>query len=257
MRVSFFSIILISSLLTQRASASAELRNECLLVDNLPSHKQCTGQFFIRSSDESFDEEFLLSVNDPIEYFHFQSRYFLLADSTKTRSLFVRLPILGRIKDQFIDNDPYSDSLLFTVSVAGIGYVHRWNFVELGVDSSLIYLKQRYAPNYVHSKIPRETRKNALYDFAGYGGLTEVSISFFLPFHVSFIYSTLRIDMEDQGSWYQDLEHSFESKWSMFQNTNIKTGLSGRYFLRANGLRHDRDVDIFETARFGLFLEFL
>jgi hypothetical protein len=271
-------------LLLPRPAVGSEFGSQCLLLQNRPTTEQCNFRFVVASKSPRYDENFALSINDPIEYFHYTARYapwqkmngksrkkgsfarpladasamrdLSAQDDAGTHGLYLRLPILGHIRDQFIDKDPFNDTLLFTVTAGGAGYFLNLGPLKAGVDTGVVYLKQRFANNYLHSTESLDPETNRIYDFAQFGSLSKASLCLALPHHIKLTGHADFIALKKNGQQFNYQEHGAMLQWSAVRLDGMNFGLSAQYFKRVSGLRNDHKSEGFETARSGIYLEF-
>ncbi len=224
----------------------------CMVQGARPSTEACTTRFTTETETAEFSEKFTLSLNDPIEFFRYQSRYRPFPEA----GLYLLVPVLGDIRDRFLDQDPFNDTLFFTWAVGGAGYEQKWGPVAVSADAALIYLKQRYSGNYVHTDTPREPALNQLYDFAQFAGATTAGINYLFGDRGSIGLKYERIGLRSRGETYSEEEMSCEARVIAWRGERGAFGLYGQRYERVSGLRRDGKEDGFKMGRFGVFGEF-
>ncbi len=224
----------------------------CMVQGAKPSTEACTTRVSTETETAEFSEKFTLSLNDPVEFFRFQSRYRPFPDG----GFYLLVPVLGDIRDRFLDQDPFNDTLFFTWMVGGAGFEQKWGPVALSGDAGLVYLKQRYAGNYVHTDEPREPALNQLYDFAQFAGATTAGVKYVFGDRGSIGVKYERIDLKSRGEAYSEEETGLEARVIAWRGESAAFGLYAQRYERVSGLRRDGNEDAFRLGRCGVFGEF-
>lgn len=223
----------------------------CLAAGAQPTSERCNTRLVIETSHVDYTEKFTLSLNDPIEFFRYQSRYQPWGETGP----FLLLPVLGDIRDRFITDDPFSDTLLFTSMIGGGGFHERVGPVSLFADTGLIYLKQRYASNFVHTDVAREPELNELYGFAQFAGASNFGVGVAYPrWSLNGVYG--RIDLKSKGEVYAAEEGGIEAKGVVWRGESQAYGIYGQWYRRVSGLRRDHGEDGIYIGRLGIYGEF-
>lgn len=219
-----------------------------------PSAEACTTRIETSSETPAFSERFTLSLNDPVEFFRFQSRW--RPEAVPLGGLYVLVPVLGDIRDRFLDDDPFNDTLFFTWMVGGAGVERALGPAAIYADAGLIHLKLRYAGNYVHTDEEREPALNRLYDFSQMAGATTAGLRLDLWERLRLAVWYARIDLKSRGRTFAEREANAEARLVAWRGEASRFGLYVQRYQRLNGLRRDGNQDVLELARFGLYGEF-
>lgn len=227
-------------------------RVECAVAEARPTTNRCASRFTLEGSSPSYDETFALGFNDPIEYFHYESRWKPLAPWQ-----FFRIPVLGHIRDRFIEQDPFSDSLVFTTNVAGAGLLAQTAFFELFADANLVFLKQRYAPNYIHSDEDSDPENNARYALSHLAVYRSFGAEL-TPFADRIRFGALAqvTELRYRGSYLSDLEKSVFLRAPVLTAGDATFGVSVQYYFRRHAIRFDDGHSQYQFVRGGFLAEF-
>lgn len=226
----------------------------CLLSGTRPTTEACTTRIATASETPAFGEQFTLSLNDPVEFFRFQSRW--RPEPVRDAGLYVLVPVLGDIRDRFIDDDPFNDTLFFTWMIGGAGFEQRLGPAAFYADAGLIHLKLRFAGNYVHTDEEREPALNRLYDFSQMAGASTVGVRAEPWERLRLAAWYARIDLRSRGRTFAEQETNAEVRFDAWRGEASRIGVYLQRYERLNGLRRDGNHDRFKLARLGLYGEF-
>ncbi len=226
----------------------------CMLSGATPTTERCTTRVVTESETPEFSERFTLSLNDPVEFFRFQSRW--RPEVVRDSGIFVLVPGLGDIRDRFIDDDPFNDTLFFTWMIGGAGFERTVGRATGFADVGLIHLKERYAGNFVHSDEEREPALNRLYDFSQLAGASTVGLRLDPSDRLRLAAWYARIDLKSRGKSFSEQESNLEARLLAWRGESSRLGFYVQRYERLNGLRRDGNQDALRLARFGLFGEF-
>jgi hypothetical protein len=225
----------------------------CMTVGMQPTTRQCTGRLLTRTETPELSEKFTLSLNDPVEFFRFQSRY--RPPAAEGTGVYVLVPVLGDIRDRYVDQDPFNDTLLFTWMIGGVGVEQAFGPWKFSLDEGLIYVKQRYAGNFVHTDEPREPELNRLYDFAQLAGATSAGLAYAPARWLRVEATYARIDLKSRGKVYDESESSVDVRVVAWRSEDAAFGIYGQRYERVSALRRDGNEEGFRLGRIGVFGE--
>jgi hypothetical protein len=229
--------------------------SECNVEENRPTRHDCVTHLTMDASSPAFDESFLLALNDPIEYFRYESRWKPASLVDAPVIPYLRPPVLGGLRDRFVNADPFDDTLLFTAVAAGGGLLATWRFMTLSTDASIVYAKQRYAPNLVHSTEERDPEANRNYGFAQFGSARQLRARLAPWTPLALEYRAGILDLRRDGRYYADREQSAALRWAPLDLGPVRIGVSWQWYQRDHGIRRDGDSFHLRLVRTGLFVE--
>jgi hypothetical protein len=238
--------------------SKGSLGSNCLVSQNnsyeIQEKKFCSFEFSMKNQTNNLREQYILSHNDPIEVFSYEMRlYWKKVDPI---TFFVRPPILGGLRDRFIDQVPLQSTLLFTTVVGGIGWEWDTGIYRLSSDMNVIHIRQRYSGNFLHSDVQRnpETNKIFFFDQGAADLRTEGSIGWFEWLTIG---SQFRIlVLQSRNGWLTDREWRFDSQLRVYNGDGTDFHLQGRHYFRKNNLRHDRLSTVYQQSSLGISIGF-
>ncbi len=266
MRLSIFflKVILIFSLLAFRNDLNMESRNarialECLVQElgtsNVLGKKYCGLRFETTYDSPKWSEIFLFSHNDPIEVFKFDGRYRIFDDKSRKGHFFILPPVLGGVRDRFIDQKPLGGTLLFTTTIAGLGVEYSF-FIKILSSVSIDHIKQRYAGNFIHTDIPIYPKKNAEYglDQAAIRGAIRMTVEPFSQTEFSLAYNTLVVPIHNQIHRDQEIFVDFVFLIPILADCELS--LLAKFYARRNNLSRTKDLVDYTVSKIGVGLDF-
>jgi hypothetical protein len=160
----------------------------------------------------------------------------------------VRLPVVGYIRDRFLNDDPFDSSLFFTTNYGGAGAQLDAPYARVFADASAVFVKQRYAPNYIHSDIDSDPVNNRIYAIAHAGSYRSLGVEL-KPVRIG---AALEVtDLVYRGKYMADVERSFYVRAPLYH-----VGLSFQWYRRHHTIRFDGKSDEHDLVRGGLLAEF-
>lgn len=221
----------------------------CIAYQARPSKDDCAGRLSIETESPTWVERFRLSLNDPIESFSYAGRYI------GRYGLFLRPPAIGGLRDRFIDTDPFGSTLLFTTVVVGGGIDVAWGPLRLVTSASGVYVKQRFAPNALHSDEALDPEAESTFGFAQFGGLSEASLVFKTS-QVEMEVWASRVDITRDATRLQDEELAWKARLVVVRWRSGAMGMSAERYWRWQTLRRDNGMEHNAVSRAGVYLEF-
>jgi hypothetical protein len=228
-----------------------QLISEC--PSTLQSHCNLSFKLFHRSA--IIEETYILSHQDPIEVFLYESKFTPIQLRSLASPLYIKLPLFGEIRDRFIDNKPNSHTLLFSTSLFGLGFQKKQQNYQFLVDINLLHVKQRYIGNFVHSTISRDAEKNKNFAFDDPALSLQIELLTHVSSNLQFNITYKRLQIQTQ-QLFIDQELSALLKFYLKKSVHSRIGLHLTSYKRSNNLRFDHKQQTFQINRAGLFLEF-
>lgn len=215
----------------------------------------CPLRFISRHAAPQLLERYTLAHRDSAGVFEYYMLNRLPITIFSKQPFYMRPPILGGLRDRFIDNVPTYSKLLFTTIIAGFGvYTKLAHAINIRIDSSLIHLFQRYLGNFTHTTIPIDTVLNSEYQFDTLAFLTEFNFTVKNIWNSTFEYR-LWLLLAD-GLRFFDIEHHFNFRHTFYQNKTLKSGVFARFFYRTQNLRQTRISSHFDATTLGIYVDF-
>lgn len=246
---------MITLLLAGAIARTASLGGACNVEENRATRHDCVTHVRMTSESPYYEESFLLALNDPIEYFRYDSRVKDPRLETAWLTPYARAPVIGGLRDRFVNTDPFDSTLLFTVVAAGTGIrLHQWWGSASG-DASLVYVKQRYTPNLIHSSAELDPEANRIYAYAQFGAMRTWRLLLTPLPSLTLGFAAEVLDLRHDGRYFRDREESAWLKWSFVDLDLLKIGFTWQWHDRTHGIRRDGDALHLRLVRTGLFVE--
>ncbi len=217
------------------------------LVKEITSH--CPFVFTTYNRKESYSERYILAINDPVEVFRYDFHY-------KVYPLFFLPPIIGGLRDRFIDNIPTYSKLVFTTVIGGIGWQYLLPNFLFTIDYAVLHLYQRYYGNYLHSDTPIDPVTNKIYGFNQIAQRWQfTALASFLGWLSLEFRSALLLALVD-NHWHQDQEMDLQLNGLLLWGGRARWSLFLRTFYRKNDLRFDGQTITYFHQSIGVSLGF-
>lgn len=231
-----------------------QVGSQCLWQETYrsPDQSLCSFQFKAIHYSPKIDEVYLLSYNDPIHVFVFDSKYKISDKEEQNYQFYYRPPVLGGMRDRFVDHKPVSDSLLFTTVLLGGGVM--WDFwkSQLATDISYLYIKQRYT-TLVLDEEEEQAQQLYAFDQAAVSSRLQMITDWNeqITSEIGIYLLTLQYD-----EIFQDLERSLDVQWFLMSREGYRLGMSFGYYKREHNLRKDQQLETYQLAKIGAMIEF-
>jgi hypothetical protein len=162
--------------------------------------------------------------------------------------------VLGGLRDRFVDTDPFGSTMLFTATAggAGLGYFGTW--MRASADASLVYVKQRYAPNAIHSDEPLDAEAEAVFGFARFAGLATARLEVGPLLRTTLGAEATALYVPTDAGTLGDRDLFAYARVDAWSGDGWRVGLSAERYARRQTLRRDGESVGTGLARAGIFM---
>lgn len=167
------------------------------------------------------------------------------------RNFYYRYPIIGEIRDRFVNQRALKQSMLFTVSAFGLAYKYfKRKYLALHISSDVVYMKQRYGGFLLHTATLEDPEAERLFGFEQWAQSATFSLSLASKFITISGEARLLKPLVEHESLF-DLE--FHSQLSL-KFAAIIFQIS--HFARSQNLRLDEQIIDYRSLDGGLVVQF-